>query len=239
MQRLVTKSEVPGRSAPAHPSGMDISAEAFLLAQLGSRRCIDALPAKGVVQFRGFMYLTGNTSTQTDGFQMLPTSHLQQSKPLYREWRTYMENCNFGNISRTMMLYKVWGYHVPESFIWWTFYWLLQGCRAMSTDTGEPFHKWVDESNTAPMEHCFMLSNDIKSDDCFLGPKRENYSLGEPFDNYPAARLGDFGLTQVKGIDGANRRRFWKVGTKLWTAPVSGQSTVDPSYGCFWLTATT
>lgn len=184
---------------------------------------MDAWPPKGIVQLRGYRYIHGDTSTQGFGFAFQPKpGHLE--RPFYREWRTYMENCCYGNISRTMLTYKAWGYHVPEAFVWWTLFWLLQGCRAMSANAGEDFLRWVDAYETKPLMQSWMLANDIKSENCFYGTERTDHNTGVPFNGYPAARVGDFGLAQVVRLDSSNRRRHLNAGTTVWTAPVSVHS---------------
>lgn len=181
----------------------------------------------GVVQFRGYRYHYGDTSTQGNGLALQPKEgHVE--RPLYREWRTYMENCLHGNIARTIMTYKAWGYHVPEAFVWWTFFWLVQGCRAMDAGTGEDFLTFVQPYETRPLLDSWMLANDIKSENCFYGSERAQHGVGVPFESYPAARLGDFGLAQVVRLDAQNRIRHLHAGTKVWSAPVS----FDAAPGC-------
>lgn len=172
----------------------------------------------GVVTMRGYKYIYGDESTQPTGGRPYPGFVKQ---PYYREWRTYMEDCVYGNITRTMMCYQAWGYHVPEAFVWWTFWWLIQGCRAMDIQTGEPFQLFVEPFQTRPLAGSFMLANDIKTENCFFGDARPYCNTGAPFDNYPAARIGDFGLAQIVSISDTNRPKMLHTGTVPWIAPVS------------------
>lgn len=133
-----------------------------------------------------------------------------------------MEHCSFGNIARVILTYKAWGYHLPEAFIWHTFAWLMQGCKAMDQHAGNPFQvvagEYGDKAQVFP--ESFMLNNDIKYENCFLGTYRPGF-FGIPYDGYPAARMGDFGLAQIVGLDNKNRPSNLQPGTKPWVAPVS------------------
>lgn len=91
----------------------------------------------------------------------------------------------------------------------------------MDLDIAHPFEVWTDHNETHLSMESFVLANDIKSDNCFYGFKRDIHSIGAPFDHYPAARIGDFGLAQVMRFDHHNRRRNLQPGTRDWVAPVS------------------
>lgn len=202
------------------------------MAQLMSRRYPNQIAAQsGVVELRTYKYLQGDMSTQGDGQRpFMPLAGAPHDRPLYREWRMFMEHCSDGNIARLIRIYKAWGYHLPEAFIWWTFLWLMHACLAMDQNDLNGFCQARDDSIFQPehLPQAFMLSNDIKDENCFFGfarpdrcPGRNAGTTYPPFDQYPAARMGDFGLSRVVQYDADNRPRHLPPGTRTWTAPVS------------------
>lgn len=193
------------------------------MAQLNNRKDENGFPLHGVVQLRGFRAIRGDMSTQGDGntaFVPDPASRNVQS-PLYREWRTFMENCSYGNLARLALTYKAWGYHIPEAFIWWTFRWLIEACKAMDFDQSQNFYQMVNGPRMQEFHGSFMLSNDIKTENIFVGGPRPTDAPGAPFDRYPAARMGDFGLSRLAAYDENNRPGIFPTGTHIWMPPVS------------------
>lgn len=222
---MVTKSETPKPSLAVNAQRTDISKETFHLAQLNERTDEQGNLRAGVVWLRGFRAISGNQSTQGDGNRMfqpdMDNGHVQE--PLYREWRTFMENCEYGTLNRIILTYKAWGYHIPEAFIWWTFLWLMEACKAMDQEPNSGFHRVRSDGSAPCIVDSFMLSNDIKPDNIFVGDSREDheYALGAPFDLYPAARMGDFGLSKLACFDDGNRPDRFPEGTPIWNSPVS------------------
>lgn len=203
---------------------LDIPREVFHIAQLNERQDEHGNPRLGVVKLRGYKATVGDTSTRgNDAIGPIPRLTNDAGEALFREWRTFMENCSYGNLSRLIITYKAWGYHVPEAFVWWTFLWLMEACKAMDQDPNNEFSTLTDYTDIAPIPQSFMLNNDIKDDNIFLGEPRRfhRYTPGAPFDAYPAARMGDFGLSRLTRINIDNRIKAFKPGTVPWRAPVS------------------
>lgn len=193
------------------------------MAQLNDRKDEYGFLLHGVVQLRGYRVIQGNMSTQGGGsipFVPDPASR-RVELPLYREWRTFMENCSYGNLARLALTYKAWGYHIPEAFIWWTFFWLIRACKAMEHDERQNFYQMIEGPGMQEFHGSFMLSNDLKHENIFVGGARPTEAPGAPFDAYPAARMGDFGLSRLAAFDEKNRSGVFPAGTHIWNSPVS------------------
>ena len=76
-------------------------------------------------------------------------------------------------------------------------------CERPAEDFGKPFRK------------SFIIHNDIKDENIFLGDKLTGWDL--PWDNYPCPKMADFGLSQVTSMsDTKNQARWTRPGTIVW-----------------------
>ena len=95
------------------------------------------------------------------------------------------------------------------------------------------FAEMNDDGNLTNIPGTFMLSNDIKHDNIFIGAEHDDheYAPGPPFDLYPAARMGDFGLSRLGKIERENRAHKFPPGTRIWRASVSHMHLIPGNMG--------
>ena len=189
--------------------------EAYHLAQLNERS------SGRIIGLRGYKYLTGHSSVLSGApFALRAGEYFPE--PLYREWRSFLELCELGNLYGMILKYKAWGYYLPEAFIWWTFLQLIEACSSMDTNAYNPFRHEEADSFGAFMTDSFMLHKDMKEENIFVKPQPENAEWELPYNTYPFIQLADFGLSQVTTITApGNRADKIKPGTESYVAPVS------------------
>ncbi|KAL8932786.1 MAG: hypothetical protein Q9216_006677 [Gyalolechia sp. 2 TL-2023] len=140
-----------------------------------------------------------NGTVQLRGYSRYPRS---------RAHRIYMEYCEHGDLERLISRYRSKRYvvdcrfkpseqstylgrqYIPEEFIWDAFYHLANACRAL--DQG-PKRRPKDERRN------LYIHRDVKPENIFLAAPGGYGQNCAPI--YPRTKLGDFGLTDVTGVD--------------------------------------
>lgn len=198
----------------------DVSREAYHHAQLMER------PYPSNVFLRGFKYHFGDISAVNGEVFELKELEGFGTRPVFREWRYYLEYCSQETLIQLMIKYKAWGYHLPESFIWWTFFWLLQSCRSMSNHPERPFRSENISTFGLSWLNSFIIHNDISDGNVFLQssgakPFLSNMSRSSPpYDKYPMPKMADFGLSQTTNLDSwDNQAALLNRGTPPFQAP--------------------
>ena len=221
IQQIVVKSELPQPSHYINNARSDISVDAYHLAQLNARAAEGNIDASGNLHLRGYKYLASGTSMATSTW--LPPHIDSRGRPQRTqnlEWRSYLEYCPERTLAQIVLLYSAWGTHLPEAFIWYTFHMLAKSCMSMDTNRNHlPFCcERPAEDFGKPFRSSFVIHNDIKDENIFLGDKLTGWNL--PWDNYPCPKMADFGLSQVTSMsDNKNQARWTHPGTVVWQPP--------------------
>ncbi|KAL8824454.1 MAG: hypothetical protein Q9170_008146, partial [Blastenia crenularia] len=130
--------------------------------------------------------------------------------PRSQAHRLYLEYCEHGDLEKLIAKYRARKRYFPEEFIWDVFYHLAKACRAMDRGPSDE-DRVMDEADT--YVHC-----DIKPENIFLASSQEYNDDGIPI--YPSARLGDFGIAIVTGVNDPDNPSLYKGrGTMGYKAP--------------------
>jgi len=214
-QTVVAKSETPRRDTAVNSLLIGVGKEAYHLAELNERS------TGRIIRLRGYKYLTADISASTGlPFQIHPGEKF--TRPLYQEWRSFLELCDHGNLYGIILKYTAWGYHLPEAFIWWTFLQLMMACDTMGSAPDKPFSYENFAKFGDAWENSYMLHHDMKEENIFVKTQPENKVTPLPYNTYPLVELADFGLSQVTAAnDPFNEAKLMKSGTPMYFAPVS------------------
>ena len=212
-QEIVVKSELAERSNAVNPQKMQIAREAYHLAQLMERDC------DSNVFLRGYKFHTGFASALTgEAFMPIPEEGFDEG-PFFNEWRYYLEYCSRETLYHIMLKYKAWGYHLPEAFIWWVFLCLIDSCQSMDTDRRHEFRSDHQSNFGESMTSSYMLHNDMSWRNIFM-QEADDDSGWVVSDDYPQAKMADFGLSQTTFIGKKdNQAHLLKEGTIDFIAP--------------------
>lgn len=173
----------------------------------------------------GFKYHVADNSVAT-GQLWAPRPEAgfpDHKEQFFREWRTYLEFGSYDTINSLLLRYKAWGYHLPEAFIWWMFYWLLESCRSIEAQSEHTFSDGA--SNILPPDS-FILHNDMSHLNFFMQrPDPDEDYHGLPLDYYPMPKMADLGLSQLARLASPNNRvRNINCGLETFQSPVCTKS---------------
>lgn len=210
---MVLKSEHFRKDLAVNRFRDDISQEAFHHAMINRR----AEREYANVFLHSYKYHTGLRLTIQDA----------KSQDPMEEWRYYLEFCQRGTLEEIHMKYKAWGYHLPETFIWWVFYWLVRSCKTMNVNQEKPFLGPGPAAFMGRLRKSYMLHNDLAWRNVFFQQETLNFRERILWDRYPGPRVADFGLSQVIQEHGHDfsKARYIKPGTPWFASPVRSCST--------------
>jgi hypothetical protein len=162
-------------------------------------------PAKGQL-LQAYIQQKLVPSGSTEAFTV-PTLGARNLEGYEDAWRTYHPYYSMGNFE-TLVHVNTRSRHakfLPEPFIWFTLYRMMRAIVAMD-----------ERLQTTPGQGPYVIHNDIKSENIFLGHAG---SLGRDADYimYPPAYLGDFGMSYLTSEDESWRNKI--RGTVGWCAP--------------------
>lgn len=206
-QKIAIKTEQPRADLFISKKRPDISQEAFLHAQVNKRKNFSN------VFLHAYRYHTVN--------ELFASPETILVDPLH-EWRYYLEFCSRDTLAELHMKYRAWGYHLPESFIWWIFYWLVRSCKSFDVNDQQPFLDSSPKGFMNKLPSSFLLHNDITWWNVLLQHEDENRRGRVFWDRYPAPKFADYGLSQVKTRGGQDHTASRiKAGTPWFAPPVS------------------
>lgn len=207
VKQMVVKTEQARASAAVNVLRQDISREAFIHAQVNKRN------EYANVFLHGYKYhftdhLLTSTDTQLGGFH---------------DWRYYLEFCQRGTLWNIYMKYRAWGYHLPESFIWWVFYWLVRSCKSLAPQDGHSFLWHGPAAYMAALPGSFVVHNDMSWQNVLFQHEGFNPRQVNFWDRYPVPKMADFGLSEIseKLPNGRNTKKNYSIGTPIFAPPVS------------------
>lgn len=204
---------------------MVLSREVWNHAQIMDRDCHSNLLLYG---FK-YHFCDNSMATKEEWPERPEAGWLAKSRPFFQEWRTYLEFGVLETINNLMLKYKAWGYHLPEAFIWWMFYWLLESCQSLEAQSN---HRFADAANNDMHPETYMLHNDMSHYNFYMQAPYENDMYhGLPLDSYPMPKMADFGLGQLTRLTSpANRARKIHEGTPAFKSPVSAGPRIESRF---------
>lgn len=131
-------------------------------------------------------------------------------------WRFYLEFAPWGDLRLLKNKYSAWNTHFPEEFLFHVFHGLAHAAVVLKAGN---FFDYNDRDAQYEEGQAFVVHFDLKPENVFLADPivRADY----PYFNYPAVKMGDFGLAVITGrFDEWNPRMYRSHGTPGYIPPV-------------------
>lgn len=132
-------------------------------------------------------------------------------------WRFYLEFAPWGDLRLLINNYCAWNTHFPEDFLFHVFHGLAHAALGLAAGS---FFDYNDRDAQYEEGQACVVHFDLKPENVFLADPivRREYQ----YFNYPAIKMGDFGLAVITGpFDVWNPKIYKNRGTPGYIPPVS------------------